>query len=129
MWSVAFDPNSPSSLTVGTGLGQAWLSRSQSILARIHRQEGSSSSGSSGRPTASDRLSYTSSEDAREAERAAVEADARAHTADYVEARGLLLPAVEYFARAVNTAERNGLLRGELLSEVRRISPRLVQLG
>ncbi len=65
-----------------------------------------------------DRVSYTSSQDAREAERAVIEADARAHTADYVEARGMLIPAVDYFSRAVDAADENGRLSGELLSEV-----------
>lgn len=102
-----------------TGLGQAWLARSQSVLARIHRTEGSSSSGSSGRPQSlPDRFAYSSSEEARDAERATAEADARAHTADYVEARGMLIPAVDYFSRAIEVAERAGLLTGELLSEV-----------
>ena len=103
------------------GLGQAWLCRSQNVLARIHRAEGSSSSGSSGRARSlSDRLVYTSSEEARDTERATAEADARAHTADYVEARGMLIPAVEYFSRAVTLAERDGLLSGELLAEVKK---------
>ncbi|KIW76659.1 hypothetical protein Z517_09103 [Fonsecaea pedrosoi CBS 271.37] len=105
------------------GLGQAWLARSQSVLARIHRTEGSSSSGSSGRPQSlSERLSYSTAEESRDAERATAEADARAHTADYVEARGMLIPAVDYFSRAVNVAERDGEPTGELLSEVRTIS-------
>ncbi|KIW25355.1 uncharacterized protein PV07_08540 [Cladophialophora immunda] len=100
------------------GLGQAWLARSQSVLARIHRTEGSSSSGSSGRPQSlSERLSYSTAEESRDAERATAEADARAHTADYVEARGMLIPAVDYFSRAVDVAERDGELAGELLSE------------
>ncbi|OAL17501.1 hypothetical protein AYO22_11633 [Fonsecaea multimorphosa] len=105
------------------GLGQAWLARSQSVLARIHRTEGSSSSGSSGRPQSlSERLSYSTAEESRDAERATAEADARAHTPDYVEARGMLIPAVDYFSRAVDVAERDGELAGELLSEVRTIS-------
>ena len=111
------------------GLGQAWLARSQNVLARIHRTEGSSSSGSSGRPRSlSDRFAYSSSEEARDAERATAEADARAHTADYVEARGMLIPAVDYFSRAIDVAERNGQLTGELLSEVSH-SPFLVILN
>ena len=85
--------------------------------------EGSSSSGSSGRPQSrSDRFAYSSAEEARDAERATAEADARAHTADYVEARGMLIPAVDYFARAIDVAERDEMLTGELLSEVRTIS-------
>jgi hypothetical protein len=66
----------------------------------------------------SDRLSYSTAEEARDAERATAEADARAHTADYVEARGVLIPAVDYFSRAVDVADREGVLTGELLSEV-----------
>jgi hypothetical protein len=70
----------------------------------------------------SDRLGYSSSEDARDTERATAEADARAHTADYVEARGMLIPAVDYFSRAIDVAERDGMLSGELLTEVRMTS-------
>lgn len=104
---------------IRTGLGQAWLARSQSLLARIHRQEGSSSSGSSGRPQSlGERLSFSASDEARDAARAAAEADARAHTADYVEARVMLIPAVDYFSRAITLAERDGGLDGDLLSEV-----------
>ncbi|KIV83209.1 hypothetical protein PV11_05256 [Exophiala sideris] len=100
------------------GAGQAWLARTQTALARIHRTEGSSSSGSSGRPhSMSERVSYSTAEEARDAERAIMEADARAHTADYVEARGTLIPAVDYFVRAVELADRDGGLTGELLSE------------
>lgn len=67
----------------------------------------------------SDRFSYSSVEEARDAERATADADARAHTADYVDARGMLIPAVDYFSRAIRKAERDGGLTGELLSEVR----------
>ncbi|KAL6241023.1 hypothetical protein RBB50_012118 [Rhinocladiella similis] len=100
------------------GLGQNWLARSQAVLSRIHRQEGGSSSGSSGRPlSTNDRTGYTSSEEAREADRANVEADTRAHTADYVEARGMLIPAVDFLSRAVEVSEAGGSLTGDLLSE------------
>lgn len=100
-------------------MGQAWLARSQSILARIHCQEGSISSGSSGRPRSLGELPpYSSSEEARDAERAAAEADARAHSGDYVEARTMLIPAVDYFSRAIDVADRDGGLDGDLLSEV-----------
>ncbi|KIW41081.1 hypothetical protein, variant 3 [Exophiala oligosperma] len=100
------------------GLGQNWLARSQAALSRIHRQEGGSSSGSSGRPlSTNDRIGYSSSEEAREADRANVEADARAHTADYVEARGMLIPAVDFLSRAVEITEADGTLTGDLLSE------------
>jgi len=94
--------------------------RSQGALARIHREEGSSSSGlSSVRPGTANSASYTSSDEARDAARAAAEADARIHTPDYVDARGILLPATEYFTRAVGVAERNNALTGELLALVR----------
>lgn len=61
---------------------------------------------------------YTSSDDERDAAAAAAEADARLHTADYVEARGMLLPAAEYFGRAVRAAETQRLLNGDLLALV-----------
>lgn len=103
-----------------SGLGQGWLLRAQQTLARIHRIEGSSSSGtSSGIGAPGGRVnSFTSSEDAREAARQTVEADARAGSADYVEARGMLLPATEYFQRAVEAAERSAQPQGPLLSLV-----------
>lgn len=95
------------------------MSRSQPALARIHREEGSSSSGkSSGRPGTGNDASYTSTDDARDAARAVAEADARIHTADYVEARGILLPSTEYFTRAISVAERKGALTGDLLALV-----------
>lgn len=101
------------------GLGQAWLARSQSLLARIHRLEGSSSSGSSGRPQSlGERFPYTSSEETRDAERATTEADARTHSPDYVEARGMLIPAVDHYARALELAESQSSVDGDILAEV-----------
>lgn len=38
----------------------------------------------------------------------------------YVEARGYLQPAVDFFSRAVTAAEQNGSLTGDLLSSVGR---------
>ncbi|RMZ79637.1 hypothetical protein DV737_g3287, partial [Chaetothyriales sp. CBS 132003] len=100
-----------------TGLGHAWLLRVQSTLARIGRNDGSSSGTGSTRPSSSTgRVSFTSSDDARETARATAEADALAGTPDYVEARGMLLPATEYFHRAVTAAERLNRLDGALLS-------------
>lgn len=46
------------------------------------------------------------------------EAEQRLHTADYVEARGLLLPAVDYLRRAVVQAISQKLLSGSLLVTV-----------
>jgi hypothetical protein len=104
-----------------SGLGQAWLARAQAPLARIHREEGSSSSGSgsAGRPGTSGSQTYTASDDARDFARSAAQADARLHTADYVEARGILLPATEYFKKAVEAADSQSKLTGDLLSLVR----------
>jgi hypothetical protein len=67
-------------------------------------------------------MSFTSSDDAREHIRGIIEADNRAGTADYVEARGMLLPSTEYLQRAVAAAERTSTLTGELLSLVSFIS-------
>jgi hypothetical protein len=64
-------------------------------------------------------MSYTSAEEANDAERATAEADARAGTADYVEARGMLIPAVDHFSRAIQVAERHNEVTGDLLAEVR----------
>ncbi|RMZ77013.1 hypothetical protein DV738_g4555, partial [Chaetothyriales sp. CBS 135597] len=100
-----------------TGLGHAWLLRAQGTLARIGRNDSSSSGASSTRPSSSTGpVSFTSSDDARETARATAEADALAGTPDYVEARGMLLPATEYFQRAIVAAERLNRLDGSLLS-------------
>ncbi|KPI40810.1 uncharacterized protein AB675_10627 [Cyphellophora attinorum] len=110
------------SAEVLAGIGRGWLLRVQATLARIHRYDGSSSSGtSSDRPSSmansTERVgSFTASEDAREFARQTIEANARAGGADYVEARGMLLPATEYLQRSVEAAERNGTLEGSLLS-------------
>jgi len=50
-----------------------------------------------------------------------VEADARVSTADYVEARGILVASTEYFTRAIASAERRRSLTGELLTQVCRV--------
>jgi hypothetical protein len=104
------------------GIGRGWLLRVQTTLARIHRYDGSSSSGtSSDRPSSvansTERAgSFTASEDAREFARQTIEANTRAGGPDYVEARGMLLPATEYLQRSVEAAERSGDLEGSLLS-------------
>jgi hypothetical protein len=104
----------PSPLRVGLtsiGLGQAWLFRSQKSLAKIQLEEGSSSSSVSG--------GYGRSASSDPYDDGANEANARRHGADYVDARGTLIPATEYLTRAVNLAEREGVLGGHLLSLVR----------
>ncbi|ERF72206.1 hypothetical protein EPUS_02093 [Endocarpon pusillum Z07020] len=104
----------PEDVGVLQGLGQSWLLRSQNSLARIQREEGSPSSGSY---YSQARSTYNGSwDEAAEIARATAEANSWRHTANYVEARGTLVPATEYLTRAVNVAERNGVLRGQLLA-------------
>lgn len=51
------------------------------------------------------------------------EAEQRLHTADYVEARGILLPAVDYFRQAVENARAGDSLTGPLLVAVSEFPP------
>jgi len=107
----------PQNVAALRGVGQCWLSRAQGSLARIHRRDGSSSSsgGSSQQsvlslsPETRDRLSVSSRE----------EAEARAGTQDYVEARQFLQPATEYLDRAIGAAVAQDVLTGDLLALVR----------
>lgn len=80
-------------LTFTSGSGRAWVLRAQPFLNRIQQDSSSSSS--------SDH-----------------EAEARRHTANYVEARGMLVPATDYFRRAVSIAQSQGRLTGDLLAMV-----------
>lgn len=45
-------------------------------------------------------------------------AENRRHTANYVEARAVLMPAVDFFGRAVQIAQDQNRLTGELLAFV-----------
>lgn len=72
-------------------------------------------------------MSYTSQDDARDHIRATVEADARTGTGDYVEARGMLQPATEYYARAVRAVQASNRQDGPLLSQVSMISDNHIQ--
>ncbi|KAF2088360.1 hypothetical protein K490DRAFT_65036 [Saccharata proteae CBS 121410] len=83
------------------GLGQYWLYRAQPALSRIHEQERSSSS-SSGK-------SYGATSRSEEG--------ARISSPEYVEARGLLAPSIENYAKAVQTAYAEGSLSGNLLEK------------
>lgn len=108
------------------GIGQAWLLRAQPTLLRIQRTDSSSSSGGSARSgsgsaTARSQSSHTtgsSVERRRQADAAAKEAERKAGTADYVEARGFLQPAAEYLDRAVAAASSQRILSGDLLATV-----------
>ncbi|KAF2874814.1 hypothetical protein BDV95DRAFT_299434 [Massariosphaeria phaeospora] len=91
-------------------IGGNWLLRAQQSLARIHSAERSSSSSG-----ASQTVPLSQSEDDQLAASAAAEAEELLHTADYVEARGILLPAIEYLKRAVDAAQGQGKVTGGLL--------------
>lgn len=97
-------------------IGQNWLLRAQKSLSKIHHAERSSmSSGSAG----SQDPPLSASEERRRTIRATVEAEDRLHSADYVEARGILLPAVEYLKHAVEAARSQNRMSGFLLARVR----------
>lgn len=50
-------------------------------------------------------------------------AENRRHTANYVEARAVLMPAVDFFGRAVQNAQDQHRLTGELLALVSYLLP------
>ena len=93
-------------------IGRYWLLRSQKSLAKIHHAEGDSSSSGT-----SQGYSLSQSEE-QQTSIGAIEAEGRLQTGDYVEARGTLLPAIEYLKRAVDAARAQGRLDGPLLSTV-----------
>ncbi|CAK4030799.1 Hypothetical predicted protein [Lecanosticta acicola] len=95
------------------GIGQAWLSRAQRTLARIHQADGASSS--SGGSALSQR-SFSSVLEEDVANIATAEAEIRAGTAVCVEARGYLQPATDYLERAVAAATEQRAVSGDLLS-------------
>lgn len=94
-------------------IGRNWLSRAQRSLAKIHLSEQNSSC-SGGSPS----MPLSTSEENRRTRRSDNEAESRLYTSDYVEARGILLPAVEYLERAAEAAHTQGKMTGDLLSVV-----------
>jgi hypothetical protein len=96
-------------------IGQNWLLRAQKPLARIHHAEQSSMSSGSAE---SQDPPLSSNEEQRRVIRATIEAEDRLHSAEYVEARGLLLPAIDYLKHAVEVAGSQDKLSGKLLSMV-----------
>lgn len=98
------------------GLGHNWLQRSQATLAKIHREEGSGSSSGSSNPGIGNQppiiLHHILANDC------CMIAAQRAQTPLFVEARGYLQPAVDFFCRAVSAAEQNNSLTGKLLASV-----------
>lgn len=106
-------------------IGKWWLSKAQPSLARINAEETSSSSSSAGAPRParphSDPSTHIRTEEVRRASRSTdrdAEAETRLHTQEYVEARGILLPAIEYLRRAVEEADSQETMNGSLLVTV-----------
>lgn len=107
-------------LRVYTGLGRNWLQRAQVTLTRIQQEEGNdSSSGGSGQAGTLPSFfsSHTSDQDADQG-KGSPPADTRRQGQLYVEARGYLQPAVDFFATAVRTADASGCTTGDLLASV-----------
>ncbi len=106
-------------LTCLVGLGQSWLWRSQPYLARIHARESSSSSGGgSGGQSAQGTMQYAQQDEDYDATQTSADVLQRLSTADYVEARGYLLPSTEFFSRAISVAEEIDTVTGDLLASV-----------
>lgn len=113
-WLVIYQ-REPNNLAALRGIGQVWLARAQPVLARIHRIDGSSSS--SGGSARSQR-SLPGSREGNTSPTQTAEAERRAGTSDYVEARGFLQPATEYLERAVAVATAQRAVSGDLLATV-----------
>ena len=100
-------------------LGQNWLSRAQQSLAKIHLAEHSS-------PSSHGSIGDCGHGNSGRQNKVAQEAEARISTSDYVEARAILFPAVEYFKSAVVAARAQGVLTGKLLSMVSSLHARTI---
>ncbi|MCJ1411610.1 hypothetical protein MMC19_005701 [Ptychographa xylographoides] len=98
---------SPDSYTALQGLGNAWLLKSQKTLARIQREESSSSSDTNSSPESRIRIRRRD-QDCQDL--------ARISSPDYVEARGTLRPALDLFDRAIQVADVQESTSGGLLS-------------
>jgi hypothetical protein len=96
-------------------IGRNWLSRAQKSLANIYRADRGSSSSSAASTS-------PSQESEARRERALAEAEQALNTADYVEARGILSPAIDYLQRAVNSSYARGTVSGTVLVTVRKTS-------
>ncbi|KAF2221739.1 hypothetical protein BDZ85DRAFT_313954 [Elsinoe ampelina] len=94
-----------------SNVGRSWLWKAQSILLRIHDRERSPTS-STGGSTSSWSPPHV---DGADGETDSIR-EARLHSSEYVEARGLLEPAVEYLDRAVDIATGHNSLSADLLS-------------
>ncbi|MCJ1389272.1 hypothetical protein MMC18_002128 [Xylographa bjoerkii] len=97
----------PNNIAALQGLGHAWLLKSQKILARIYREEGSPSSSSSTTSMPRNRM-RNHEQNTRDS--------SRINSQDYVEARDTLLPSLEAFDRALDVANAQGGASGDLLT-------------
>ena len=99
---------------VAVGLGHAWLLKSQVILAKIDHAEGSSSSQESenGLRRSPFRPPPTNGDTGDNGD------TTRANSSDYIEARALLRPSLDFFDRAVNAGDRQQIATAELLELV-----------
>ncbi|MCJ1374909.1 hypothetical protein MMC20_006142 [Loxospora ochrophaea] len=95
--------NHPDNLDALRGLGHAWLLRAQASLARIHHAEGSSSTSFSS-PGSVGRVMDTGGHNGELAD-----------SANYIEARDFLRPSMDHYRRAVEVADSQDALDGELL--------------
>ena len=94
-------------------------------MARIHREEGNDSS-SQGSGQASGNFRHSSDSDAdqdSDDDIASPPSDPRRQGPLYVEARGYLQPAVDFYGRAVRSADALGSTTGDLLASVSTLIP------
>lgn len=96
-------------------IGRNWLLRAQKSLANVYRAETGSSSSEGSVHLMGERQTAVRARSA--------DAEERVNGADYVEARGLLIPATEYLQRAVDTARIQGNITGTLLCTVHLLYP------
>ncbi|KAG8623473.1 hypothetical protein KVT40_008449 [Elsinoe batatas] len=94
-----------------SNIGRSWLWKAQSTLLRIHDEERSPTSSTGGSTGSWSPLHVDEADGETDSVR-----EARLHSSEYVEARGLLEPAVEYLDRAVDVATTGNSLSAELLS-------------
>jgi hypothetical protein len=106
---------------LSAALGSYWLYRAQPLLTRIYDAEatifGDAPAGSSAETIASGVRSRVMSA-ATDDDRDSATMEELRHRPDYVEARGLLSPAANFFSRAVHATPSTDPCYGHLLIEV-----------
>ncbi|RDW78146.1 hypothetical protein BP5796_05998 [Coleophoma crateriformis] len=107
----------PENSQILMGLGSNWLQRAQAVLSKIQNEESNQQTNGSSQ---SSEPQLTSSEPRNE-----IIADyepptdgrrQRIESANYVEARGYLQPAVDFYTRAVRAADSENSMTGSLLA-------------